>query len=109
MKMMIVVMLTLPYLLPMASRAQIDSDALKRKSAGFERQIPRLKNGKPPSYYLNKQRGEHLMGLQSLENGFDSMQLRFWYGYARTDSSQLVVITRKNQQWSAHLFTFMYV
>jgi hypothetical protein len=49
------------------------------------------------------------MGLQSLENGFDSMQLRFWYGYARTDSSQLVVITRKNQQWSAHLFTFMYV
>jgi hypothetical protein len=52
---------------------------------------------------------ERLMGLQSLENGFDSLQLRFWYGYARTDSSQLVVIARKGQIWSAQLYTFIYV
>lgn len=70
--------------------------------------VPLKRNGKFPAYYLNKPFVERQLGLNTLENGFDSIQIRIWYGYAFIDTSQLVILTNSNQEWVAELMTFQY-
>lgn len=70
--------------------------------------IPLGKNGKPYAYYRIKGNVEEKLGLTSLESGFDSLQIRLWYGYASNDSSQLVILKNNNHKWSAELFTLEY-
>lgn len=70
--------------------------------------IPLNKKGKPSSYYRNKNSVENKLGLKSLENGFDSLQIRLWYGYAFKDSSQLVVLKNTKGKWTSELFTLVY-
>ena len=70
--------------------------------------IPLNKKGRPSSYYQNKSNVENKLGLKSLENGFDSLQIRLWYGYAFKDSSQLVVLRNSNGKWTSELFTLVY-
>lgn len=70
--------------------------------------IPLKRNGKLPAYYLNKPNVERQLGLNTLENGFDSIQIRIWYGYAFIDTSQLVILKNNNQEWVAELITFKY-
>lgn len=49
------------------------------------------------------------MGLESLENGFDSIQIRLWYGYGYPDTAQLVILTKaKNKEWKAELIDMIY-
>lgn len=72
------------------------------------RDIPLDKKGRPSSYYRNKSNVENKLGLNTLENGFDSIQIRLWYGYAFKDSSQLVVLENSNGKWEAKLFTLVY-
>lgn len=71
--------------------------------------IPRSRKGMEPAYYKNKPQIERAMGLNSIENGFDSIELRLWYGYSIDDSSQLVVLKKgKNQKWISELCNFKY-
>lgn len=70
--------------------------------------IPLNKNGKPYGYYRNKPNVENKLGLSTLEKGFDSLQIRLWYGYSSNDRSQLVILKNNNQEWSAELFTLEY-
>lgn len=71
--------------------------------------IPLDKQGKVPPYYNRKSAIERMMGLDSLEKGFDSLQIRIWYSYAFLDSAQLVILTKaKNKEWRAELVTFIY-
>ncbi|HWB93112.1 MAG TPA: hypothetical protein VG605_14720 [Puia sp.] len=90
---------------PARSQNQMDTG----KISVFERQIPKLKNGQAPAYYRNKAPIENMMGLRSLEKGFDSLQIRIWYGYARTDTGQLFIFSRKDGKWSAELYNFVYL
>lgn len=83
-----------------------DSKTIKVQT--IEKDINLNKRGDPPSYYLNKQIIEGKMGLMTLENGFDSIQIRIWYGYAFMDSAQMVILKKVNSQWSAELYSFIY-
>jgi hypothetical protein len=108
MKTLMVVIMSLVLLMSISGISQNHFDTLSKNSSSFEREIPQLKNGEPPSYYRNKAGVEKLIGLQSLENGFDSLEIRIWYGYARTDSGQLVILARDKKMWSAKLYMFVY-
>lgn len=74
----------------------------------IEKDIPIDKNGKFVRSYDYKNRRVDKLQLDSLEKGFDSIQIRIWLGYAFSDSAQLVVIENKHSQWSADLFTLMW-
>ena len=39
------------------------------------------------------------LGLDNLENGYNSLQIRIWFTY-RSDSEQVLIIKRNNAQWS---------
>lgn len=70
--------------------------------------IPLNKNGQPPYYYYFKSHVEQKLGLNTLEDGIDSLQIRIWYGYAFKDSGQLVVLNNQGGQWSAGFYNFAY-
>ena len=73
------------------------------------RDIPLGKNGKPASYYRDKPIVENMMGLSSLESGFDSLQIRLWYSYGRSDSAQLIIFKSINGAWSGELYSLIYL
>jgi hypothetical protein len=70
--------------------------------------IPLDKRGRPASYYRNKGGVENKLGLNTLENGFDSLQIRIWYGYAFNDTSQLVIVKNTKGVWKGDFFYLKY-
>jgi hypothetical protein len=67
--------------------------------------IPIGKNGKIVSRYLLKDSTERKAGFTSLENGFDSLQIRIWYGYTLSNKEQVIILKNTNSNWSAELYT----
>ena len=65
--------------------------------------IPHDLKGRPLWYYQKKGKMEKMVGLSSLENGFDSLQIRIWYGVALRDKLQLLLLKKSNAKWSAEL------
>jgi hypothetical protein len=45
---------------------------------------------------------ERAFGLDSLDNGFDSIQIRIWYGCA-LDGERLIVLSNKNGRWMGEM------
>jgi len=73
-----------------------------------KRDIPVDKKGNKVLSYISKVRATSLLKLDTLENGFDSLQIRIWYGYARIDSGQLFVLKNVNGKWNAEMLTLVY-
>src|SRR5687768_11175784 len=56
-----------------------------------------------PDHYINRTRQfEKHLGLQSLENGFDSIQIRLHYG-GPMSGDRLVILTNKDDKWTAEI------
>ncbi len=71
------------------------------KSIRFEQYIPDLKHGK--SELLEGARSSRdCLGLDNLEQGYDSLQIRIWFTYGRGDSFQVLSIKRNNRQWQGY-------
>jgi|SRR5579859_521080 len=68
---------------------------------GIIKDIPRDKGGVPYRYYGKKRELEKLLGLSTLEKGYDSLQIRVWYGSSFINSLQLLILTRSHDSWSA--------
>jgi hypothetical protein len=76
-----------------------NSDTISRDiPKGFQNKTTRDKNNT-----LN-----NALGLNTLENGFDGLQIRIWRGYIVKDTGQLFILTNKNSKWSAELIRFNY-
>jgi hypothetical protein len=90
-----------------AAYGQVDNES--SRNGGFVKDIPAYKNGTFPSYYLNKSKVEKMIGIHSIEGGFDSLQIRIWYGYSRTDSGQLAIISRNQGMWDMQFYYFRYL
>jgi hypothetical protein len=59
----------------------------------------------PVGYYKYKINIEKKMGFATLENGFDSLYIRLWYGYSNSvDTLQLVTIQYSGGKWKARLY-----
>lgn len=58
-------------------------------------------NGRVDMWYGIKNYNEKLLKLESLESGFDSLQIRIWYEYSLVLYRDLVIIKCTNDVWTA--------
>lgn len=70
--------------------------------------IPRAANGDFLLFYSEKKAVENKLDIDKLENGFDSIQLRIWFGYLSCDTSQLITLRNINHNWSASVCSLIY-
>ena len=76
------------------------------QSDTFYYEFPK-RNGKFDSLlHKRQQRFEKEVGLVSLENGFDSIQIRIFYG-GSFNGERLVILTNSNKKWSAEISKFI--
>lgn len=73
----------------------------------FQRDVPVFKgrSGMPDSTYTVHYLREQLskLKLSSIENGFDSLQIRVWLGHSMALNTQIVMLKRTNYNWSAQV------
>jgi hypothetical protein len=70
----------------------------------IRKDIPRLLDGSLNAQYLLKDRAEKKAGFQTMENGFDSLKVRFWFGYVFSEKEQVIEIEFVNNKWICTLF-----
>lgn len=71
---------------------------------GFKKEIPTYDNGGLDLFYLWVKEKQKQLGLDSLENGFENLQIRLWYDSSRILGRKLVVITNRDTNWSAKVY-----
>lgn len=69
----------------------------------FQQDIPHRKNKLSTLYTISMENRDFLGGMDTLENGYDSLQIRLWY---ESDSSRKIVVIKKNRQWVAECYTY---
>lgn len=84
-------------------RQKIDS-----KQEYIRKEIPLTKNGKPFYFYKLAKYQASKLKLDSLEVGYDSLQIRIWCEYGLLNAQNVVVIKGSNGKWSAELLTLYF-
>ena len=72
---------------------------------GFKKDIPINKYGQYVSFYREDKEMQKLLGLDSLEDGFNALQIRVWYNLFGKER-RMVEITNKDSVWSAAVYIF---
>ncbi len=75
----------------------------------IQNDIALYKNGKQIYAYTSISKAASQLNLDSLELGFDSMQIRIWFSFAKHDSSQIFIIKNRNNKWSAESIILKYL
>jgi len=70
----------------------------------FKREIPTYIAGGIDIFYTLAKAKQKQLGLDSLENGFNNLQIRVWYDFALVRERKLVVITNKGTSWAATVY-----
>ena len=70
----------------------------------FKKEIPIYQNGGVDIFYELAKTKQKQLGLDSIENGFDNLQIRVWYDFALVRERKLVVITNKDTNWTATVY-----
>lgn len=70
--------------------------------------IPVDTNGKYIYYYDLKSIYEKKLGLASIENGFDSLEIRISYAVALLYEGQTIILQKNNSGWSGKLYHVKY-
>ena len=69
------------------------------------KEIPMDRKGRPTlSYQFDKQKAAQLR-LESIESGFDSLEIRIWLDYSLAWNKPLIILTRKNGEWNGRFIT----
>src|SRR5690606_1241434 len=77
----------------------------------FHFSVPKNKFEKdlPPNYNESlKMNTEKLAKISSIENGFNDFQIRIWLGYVFNDTTQLIVLKKKNGKWDGEFNNLIY-
>jgi len=69
--------------------------------AKFKKDIPARFNDRPELFYALSQQRALQLKIDTLQSGFDSLQIRIWYDYALFDLRELLIIRCTNASWSA--------
>lgn len=76
----------------------------------FSKEIPTYEDGrhKGDTDYIFKdiRRMASELRLDSIENGFDSLQIRIWLGHSMAIRKNIVILKKINGKWSAQLVTY---
>ena len=75
---------------------QTNSDTTK-----FTKEIPTWRNGEPDLFYKLTQQKVKQLNIDSLQNGYDSLQIRIWYDYSLINLRKLLILKRTNSIWTA--------
>jgi hypothetical protein len=70
----------------------------------FKKEIPTYPGGGVDIFYKLAKVKQKQLGIDSLENGFDNLQIRVWYDFALVKERKLVVITNKATNWTATVY-----
>ncbi len=81
---------------------------LKEKDSTVTQEIPKLKNGKVLPYYLLVKEFEKGLKIDSLNEGFDSLQIRLWHYTAMQKEGELAVFKNNKHQWTAFFYNLNY-
>jgi hypothetical protein len=68
----------------------------------FKKEIPTTGYSYKSDKYKEKQ-----LGLESLESGFETLQIRLWVDYALYKGKELYIIKNKNSKWTAEVYKMM--
>jgi hypothetical protein len=72
----------------------------------FTKDIPYYKSGRPTPYFYAIREKEKYLNLDTIENGYDSLQIRIWYNYPKSGVGyQILSLKRQNSIWTATLYT----
>ncbi len=72
----------------------------------FKKEIPTYQNGDVDIFYESAKTKQKQLGLDSIENGVDNLQVRVWYDVAPVIDRKLVVITNKDTSWTATIYIY---
>ncbi len=70
----------------------------------FKSEIPTWAEGRQDLFFSLAQQKRQQLSLQDLQNGFDSLQIRFWYDYSLFTQRDLLIISRTNSTWTAFVY-----
>jgi hypothetical protein len=84
---------------------QSQNHVIGKTADTITKDIPHDTKGNPLRFYHKKAEMEKKVELTPLENGFDSLQIRIWYGVALRDSLQLLILKKSDSKWSAELYS----
>jgi hypothetical protein len=68
-------------------------------SKTFKKEIPSIN-----IFYKLAKAKEKQLGLDSIENGFNNLQVRIWYDFSLVRNRKLIVITNRDTNWNAILY-----
>ncbi|MEI6950700.1 hypothetical protein V9K67_26195 [Paraflavisolibacter sp. H34] len=71
----------------------------------FLKDIP-YRPGRPDIFYREMKRDIADLNLDTLEAGFDSLQIRIWCTYGNLIYHQLIILKKTQGKWSGHLLSF---
>jgi hypothetical protein len=75
-------------------------------AAGFKTEIPTDIFGAVDIFYQTAKDRQQQLGLDSLENGSHDLQIRVWYNFSSVKDRKLVIITNKDNNWTAAVYDF---
>ncbi len=88
--------------------SSIQSNVNNKKPASFTKEIQLSKNryhkGEPNIFYTSVKMEASQLKLDSLESGFDSIQIRIWFDISLLRKQRLIVISKSNDKWIANLY-----
>lgn len=91
-----------PILLFVACNGQVNPVTLPvsyfDNNKAFKKEIPSI-----DIFYKLAKAKEKQLGLDSLENGFNNLQVRIWYHFSLVKHRKLIVITNRDTNWNAVL------
>jgi hypothetical protein len=70
----------------------------------FKNEIPTYQNGGVDIFYKLAKAKQAQLGLDSIEKGFENLQIRVWYDFSLVRERKLVVITNKDTNWTATVY-----
>jgi hypothetical protein len=70
----------------------------------FTKEIPVYKDGDSSIFYALAKNKQRQLGLDSLEGGFDGLQIRVWYDFSFVRNRPLVIIINKDKEWTAAVY-----
>jgi hypothetical protein len=95
---------TIVIVLHCAAKSQTSNVEGSNRKHGFTLDIPKNNKGNTDFFYRLLGNRRKFLHLDSLEHGFDSIQIRIWFNYSLARTKHLFVFKFTNDSWSGMLF-----
>lgn len=101
------------FLLICSCKAQVKSDTPKQSEESghpfsFVLEYPITAKGAPSNLYKIIQNESSALKLDSLQGGYDSLQIRFWFENTSDSLSRIIVIKKREGKYDASLISYSF-